>query len=256
VAARTAPTALAPAPFAITLVTPPVPDRPEQAGNDWRRAGLCQGDRTAGQARLGPPRLSHPGIWGPAPPPAQTASPAEQPPGGSRQRDPQRVGHQRHQEPAPAPGTRNAARSAKKAPRHPVPAPLWLPGDRPGKDVAPQPFTRHHNQRRQDHGQQPGSGGPQEVPGDTTVPHDPIVRHHRERARPPGPQRHRVTVSAGPVISAHIPQTRMAADAAAGPAGYALFAAVAYIRAAASRASVPIAEACQGLALPPADPAP
>jgi hypothetical protein len=37
---------------------------------------------------------------------------------------------------------------------------------------------------------------------------------------------------------------------------YALFAAVAYIRAAASRADVPIAQACQELALRPADPAP
>jgi hypothetical protein len=37
---------------------------------------------------------------------------------------------------------------------------------------------------------------------------------------------------------------------------YALFAVVAYIRAAASRADVPIAQACQELALRPADPAP
>jgi hypothetical protein len=37
---------------------------------------------------------------------------------------------------------------------------------------------------------------------------------------------------------------------------YALFAAVAYIRAAASRAGVPIAQACQELAQPPVDSAP
>lgn len=201
---RTQSAALVPRPGTVISVTCSTPDRPEQARNDWLRARLCQRDRAARRARHRPPRLPHPGSRWPTPPPAaRTSGPVQQPSGGSCQRDPQRVGDQKHQQAASAPRITIAFRPATSKPRGPcarpgtprrsMPTRLGRPGHRPAHHVPPQRFTQHHNQRRQDHGKQPDACRPQEPPYGTTTPHTVIVPKPASGNGPAEPQQHPMT---------------------------------------------------------------
>jgi hypothetical protein len=195
-AARSASAATEPEPFAVISVPRFAPGRPEQARDDRLRPRLCQRDRAARQARRRPPRLPHPGSRRLVPPPAAQASgPIEQPPGGSCQRDPQRVGDPQHQEPAPAPRILDSyvavickprdPRAQPGTPQNPMPTRLGRPGRRLGQDVPPERFTRHHDQRGQNHREQPDGSRPQELPHGTMTPHAFIVAQNREWRWPP-----------------------------------------------------------------------
>jgi hypothetical protein len=157
---RTAPAAPLPKPFAVISVTQPAQRRADQARKHRLGTRLCQRHRAARQPRLRPPWLSHPGSWRATPTlVAETAGPIQQPPVRSRQRDPHRVADQQHPETAPTPENMHGARRAIRNRRHrgarprrlerSIPARLgWPGGRRSGKNVPPQWFTGHHDQRR------------------------------------------------------------------------------------------------------------